>query len=141
MPTGRRLKLFITDVDPVTCCRKCRTHITDDRHIVSRAFQGTTGRATLYSRVLNIRLAAIESEDEELEEQGGLRGVKRQMTTGLHEVLDAHCSTCGTILGWYYVTAEEADQRYKEGKWCIERALVIDQKTDLTDTDFQGGNF
>ena len=49
------------------------------------------------------------------------------MTTGKHEVVDAKCGTCNTILGWYYIKADEEEQRYKEGKWCIERALVVDQ--------------
>ena len=140
----RHLQLYITDTDTVTVCRKCRTHITDDRHIVSRAFQGTTGRAYLYSHVINIvNLPSPEQShgdtDSEVEDlvdntvqsQSQItrnHGTLRQMTTGNHRVLDAHCTTCNDILGWYYVEAEEEEQRYKEGKWCIERALVVDSR-------------
>lgn len=45
--------------------------------------------------------------------------------TGLHTVADIHCTTCGTVLGWKYETAFEESQKYKEGKFIIEKAKVL----------------
>ena len=72
----------------------------------------------------------------------------RQMTTGNHTVRDIYCCKCQTILGWKYVRppfasvssalgphtnaicsqdkAYEPTQRYKEGKFILERNLLVD---------------
>jgi hypothetical protein len=70
----------------------------------------------------------------------------RQMTTGNHTVRDIYCCKCGTILGWKYVSmlsylvpffsahdlvlwqdkAYEQSQKYKEGKYILERNLLVD---------------
>ncbi len=72
----------------------------------------------------------------------------RQMTTGNHTVRDIYCCKCGTTLGWKYVRdtfplclselnpnnyraveqdkAYEASQKYKEGKYILERNLLVD---------------
>lgn len=65
------------------------------------------------------------------------------MTTGQHVVRDIYCCKCGTTLGWKYVClavpsvllllthsfqekAYEASQKYKEGKYILERNLLVD---------------
>ena len=65
------------------------------------------------------------------------------MTTGNHTVRDIHCCKCGTTLGWKYVSAAcaqarcphshveqdyayEQSQKYKEGKFILERNLLTD---------------
>jgi len=77
----------------------------------------------------------------------------RQMTTGNHTVRDIYCIKCGVTLGWKYVSifcpyiyidigelggtlADEAisfqdraydpSQKYKEGKYILERNLLVD---------------
>ena len=74
----------------------------------------------------------------------------RQMTTGNHTVRDIYCCKCKTILGWKYVSvlfafapfhsrsahgspfsrqqdkAYEQSQKYKEGKYILERNLLVD---------------
>ena len=71
----------------------------------------------------------------------------RQMTTGNHTVRDIYCCKCGTTLGWKYVRdfsspvtviffsqrcvlrqdkAYEQSQKYKEGKYILERNLLVD---------------
>ena len=58
------------------------------------------------------------------------------MMTGKHTVRDVYCKKCNKTLGWMYVVAFEADQKYKEGKFIIERALVqkvIDSPPELTE--------
>ena len=64
-------------------------------------FQGNTGRAFLFRRVVNIR----ESEKE-----------SREMLSGIHVVRDVFCKRCGLKLGWMYEYTAEDTQRYKEGK-------------------------
>ncbi|GJN23648.1 hypothetical protein PR202_gb11313 [Eleusine coracana subsp. coracana] len=53
-------------------------------------------------------------------------GVKedRLMMTGLHTVSDIFCVGCGSIVGWKYEAAHEKSQRYKEGKFILERYKV-----------------
>lgn len=70
--------------------------------------------------------------------------IDRPMTTGLHTVRDIFCVKCGMKLGWKYVCftsislrysdsdkgfqdkAFEANQKYKEGKFILERNLLQD---------------
>ncbi|PVH31363.1 hypothetical protein PAHAL_9G127000 [Panicum hallii] len=53
-------------------------------------------------------------------------GVKedRMMMTGMHTVCDIFCVGCGSIVGWKYEAAHEKSQRYKEGKYILERFKV-----------------
>lgn len=37
--------------------------------------------------------------------------------TGRHTVADLMCAACGAKLGWMYIKAVNADQKYKEGEW------------------------
>ena len=65
------------------------------------------------------------------------------MTTGLHTVRDITCAKCGTLLGWKYGQsptltlsappltavrrvdkAYEESQKYKEGKYILEKSLT-----------------
>ena len=73
----------------------------------------------------------------------------RQMTTGNHTVRDIYCIKCGVTLGWKYVRgfgsyiyrlggtladevisfqdrAYDPSQKYKEGKYILERNLLVD---------------
>ncbi|TCD70068.1 hypothetical protein EIP91_005050 [Steccherinum ochraceum] len=79
--------------------------------MMSRAFNGQHGRAYLFDGVVNV----IEGEPND-----------RQMTTGAHVVRDIHCIKCGTYLGWKYDRAYEPSQKYKEGKFILERNLLVD---------------
>ncbi|RZC91174.1 hypothetical protein C5167_027238 [Papaver somniferum] len=50
---------------------------------------------------------------------------ERMMMTGLHSVCDIFCVGCRSIVGWKYVVAQEKSQRYKEGKFILERFQVL----------------
>lgn len=70
----------------------------------------------------------------------------REMTTGKHTVRDISCIKCQMVLGWKYVRnnspcscsivltekgiyqdrAYEPSQQYKEGKYILERNLLVD---------------
>ncbi len=49
------------------------------------------------------------------------------MLTGRHIVRDVACKNCNVKLGWIYEYATDDNQRYKEGKVILERALVNEQ--------------
>lgn len=49
----------------------------------------------------------------------------RQLTTGLHTVADIHCADCRQVLGWKYERAYEASQKYKEGKFILEKSKIV----------------
>ncbi|KAJ3551736.1 hypothetical protein NM688_g4537 [Phlebia brevispora] len=78
--------------------------------MISRAFTGQHGRAYLFDVVVNV----VEGEP-----------VDRQMTTGNHTVRDIYCCKCGKTLGWKYEHAYEPSQKYKEGKYILERQLLV----------------
>jgi len=50
----------------------------------------------------------------------------RVMLTGRHMVRDVSCKKCDVKLGWIYEFATEENQRYKEGRVILERALVTE---------------
>lgn len=47
------------------------------------------------------------------------------MTTGQHTVVDISCRKCQINLGWKYLYAFEQTQKYKEGKYILEKARII----------------
>lgn len=52
------------------------------------------------------------------------RSEERLMITGLHTVADIFCVNCGSNVGWKYEAAHEKSQKYKEGKFILERFKV-----------------
>jgi hypothetical protein len=50
---------------------------------------------------------------------------ERMLMTGIHTVADISCDICKTKLGWVYIKSPEQSQRYKEGKFIIEKLKVI----------------
>ena len=48
----------------------------------------------------------------------------RMLTTGLHTVCDVSCAECEGSLGWKYVRAHESSQKYKEGKYILEKQFI-----------------
>lgn len=45
--------------------------------------------------------------------------------TGLHTVADIFCTVCHARLGWKYLRAVEKDQKYKEGRFIVEKTKVV----------------
>jgi Yippee zinc-binding/DNA-binding /Mis18, centromere assembly len=48
----------------------------------------------------------------------------RILMTGLHTVCDLYCIVCADNIGWYYAEAFEESQKYKEGKFIVEKAKI-----------------
>ncbi|KAF3592539.1 hypothetical protein DY000_02027423 [Brassica cretica] len=95
-----------------SCCN-CRNHVGLHDDIISKAFQGRTGRAFLFSHAMNVVLGAKED---------------RNLLTGLHTVADISCADCNEPLGWKYERAYEASQKYKEGKFIFEKAKIVKEE-------------
>ena len=53
-------------------------------------------------------------------------GPQRLLLTGLHVVADIYCNGCDTRLGWKYVEAFEPSQKYKEGRFIVEKIKIIE---------------
>lgn len=90
----------------VYACSSCRTHLTSHDDIISKSFHGRHGRAYLFDQCVNVSVG--EPED-------------RLLITGMHSVCDIKCKRCETIVGWTYKRAYEASQKYKEGKFIVEK--------------------
>jgi len=108
-------KLFVhyVEAETVQCCVSCGIHLSSHDSIVSKAFQGRHGRAYLFSDVVNVGVGPTEN---------------RLLLTGLHVVCDIYCNACDTRLGWKYVEAFEESQKYKEGKFILEKALIVKEE-------------
>lgn len=94
---------------PSFLCASCGTTLALQDELISKAFSGRDGKAYLFFSILNIRSGPKED---------------RQLLTGLHTVADLSCATCQRSVGWSYLRAFEASQRYKEGKFILERASL-----------------
>ena len=92
----------------VYACKKCATHLCDERDVVSRQFHGKHGQAVLVTRCENCYFGASE---------------QKMLLTGLHIVRDIYCRVCDSDLGWTYDFAHEERERYKISKFVIETAL------------------
>ncbi|VDN98299.1 unnamed protein product [Rodentolepis nana] len=108
----RQFQVYLSpSVSSITySCVHCRAHLADHNDLISKAFQGSQGRAYLFDKVVNVKSANAED---------------RLLLTGQHRVADLHCAGCNSLLGWKYERAFEASQRYKEGKFIIELAHLI----------------
>ncbi|KAG0485490.1 hypothetical protein HPP92_009343 [Vanilla planifolia] len=90
-------------------CKFCKVDSASNDDVVSKDFHGRYGRAYLFKRVVNISLGPKED---------------RLLMTGFHTVNDVYCSSCQQMLGWRYEKAYDEGQKYKEGKFILEKARV-----------------
>jgi len=98
--------LLYLDGPQVYACSSCRTHLTSHDEIISKSFHGRHGRAFLFDHCVNVDIGPAE---------------ERPLMTGLHSVSDIFCKRCKGLVGWTYIKAYEASQKYKEGKFIIEK--------------------
>ncbi|XP_022746342.1 protein yippee-like [Durio zibethinus] len=104
-------RLFVITLEgSVYSCKHCLTHLALLDDIISKSFHCRHGKAYLFDKVVNITVG--EKED-------------RMMLTGMHAVVDIFCVGCGSIVGWKYEAAFEKTQKYKEGKFILERFKVL----------------
>ncbi|XP_058763759.1 protein yippee-like At3g08990 [Vicia villosa] len=100
-------RLFLIDLEgDFYSCKHCKTCFALVDDIISKSFHCRYGKAYLFDKVVNVTVG--EKED-------------RIMLTGMHTVVDLFCVTCGSIVGWKYEAAYEKSQKYKKGKFILER--------------------
>ena len=78
------------------------------------------GRAYLFDQCVNIMTGPAED---------------RRLITGLHSVCDISCKRCKTVIGWTYSKAYEQSQKYKEGKFIIEKIYLHMEESDCYNID------
>ncbi|SPO25512.1 related to Yippee protein [Ustilago trichophora] len=100
---------WLPDSTPRYICAGCGAHLALQDELISKAFSGRDGKAYLFSSTLNTTLGSKED---------------RHLLTGIHTVCDLSCKGCGKTLGWYYWKAWDQSQKYKEGKWIMEKASL-----------------
>uniref|UniRef100_M4BET9 Protein yippee-like n=1 Tax=Hyaloperonospora arabidopsidis (strain Emoy2) TaxID=559515 RepID=M4BET9_HYAAE len=84
---GRVFEEFV-DSSCVFRCAECNAHLARHEDIISKKFQGTSGKAYLFDAAVNVCTGPPE---------------ERMLMTGLHVVLDLYCNTCWGVVGWKYV--------------------------------------
>ncbi|KAI0502133.1 hypothetical protein KFK09_017080 [Dendrobium nobile] len=103
-------RLFLVNLDGKGySCKHCQAHLALSEDIVSKSFHCRHGKAYLFSKVVNVTIGLKED---------------RMMMTGMHTVSDIFCVGCGSNVGWKYVAAYDKGQKYKEGKFILERFKV-----------------
>ncbi|KAJ3672988.1 hypothetical protein LUZ60_006362 [Juncus effusus] len=90
-------------------CKCCKVDSASRDKILSKEFRGKYGPAYLFAEVVNVCLGPNED---------------RHLLTGWHTVNDIYCSCCKQVLGWRYEKAYEEGQKYKEGKFILEKARM-----------------
>ncbi|KAF8068248.1 yippee-like protein [Scenedesmus sp. PABB004] len=106
-----RLFLEALEGTKTFACRACRAVLAAEEQLLSKQFHSKNGPAWLFERVVNV----VPGPGEE-----------RLMTTGVHVVADIACTRCHSVVGWKYEAAAEESQRYKVGKFILERSQVVD---------------
>ncbi|CAN6205896.1 unnamed protein product [Urochloa humidicola] len=91
-------------------CKYCGVDSASPDAIVSKEFRGRHGRAYLFDSVVNVSFGPNED---------------RILMTGMHIVNDIYCSCCQRLLGWRYEKAYNEDQKYKEGKYILEKNMMV----------------
>lgn len=105
-------RLYLVKLDGRTySCKFCGSHLALFKELMSKSFHCGNGKAYLFNTVVNVYAGPLE---------------ERLMTTGLHTVADIYCNCCGQNVGWKYEIAHEKSQKYKEGKFILERAKMRD---------------
>ncbi|WRT69723.1 uncharacterized protein IL334_006713 [Kwoniella shivajii] len=114
---GRTFRVYLAG-ESVLLCRQCGNHLAVSEGVMSKQFTGQHGRALLVQQVVNTY--AGDAED-------------REMRTGRHTVRDVYCRVCHSTLGWKYDFAFELDQKYKEGKYILEREMITEKPESKRD--------
>ncbi|KAF5348647.1 hypothetical protein D9758_006763 [Tetrapyrgos nigripes] len=99
---------------PIYSCANCAAVIVLQDELISKAFSGRDGRGYLMHSATNVKLGKKED---------------RPLLTGVHTVADVFCLGCNERIGWFYHKAAEYSQKYKEGKYLLEKERIIKENT------------
>lgn len=95
---------------PNYACAQCSTVIALQDELISKSFSGRDGRGFLVHSAVNLKHGKKED---------------RPLLTGVHTVQDVYCMGCNDRIGWYYMRAADPTQKYKEGKYLLERERLV----------------
>ncbi|KAF4598052.1 Protein yippee-like [Pleurotus pulmonarius] len=115
--------LHVFQTQPTFSCSKCAATIALQDELISKSFSGRDGRGYLMHSAVNVRLGRKED---------------RQLLTGVHTVADVFCLGCDDRIGWYYHKASDYSQKYKEGKYLLERERLIKENAWTLDEQEDG---
>ncbi|XP_020095187.1 protein yippee-like At5g53940 [Ananas comosus] len=105
-------RIFTVELEGRTySCRVCNTHLALAQDLISRSFRSCRGKAYLFNSVTNITVGDLE---------------ERMMLSGTDTVADIFCCFCGQNVGWKYEAVQEKYQKYKEGKFVLQRDRIVD---------------
>ncbi|GKV25552.1 hypothetical protein SLEP1_g34976 [Rubroshorea leprosula] len=94
-------------------CRTCRNPLAYGEDILSKNFKTKSGAGYLFLYAMNLVVGRKE---------------ERQLLTGKFTIADIYCSKCNEYLGWQYLQTNDMRQRFKEGKYVLERMkLLVEQ--------------
>ncbi|KAK6250786.1 Yippee/Mis18/Cereblon - like 3 [Theobroma cacao] len=93
-------------------CRNCRNPLALGDDLVSKNYIAKSGKAYMFLHAMNIVLGPKQD---------------RQLITGLYTTADIYCSKCGEELGWKYVQAYDLQNRFKEGKFILEKLKMVEE--------------
>ncbi|KAI9254828.1 yippee zinc-binding/DNA-binding /Mis18, centromere assembly-domain-containing protein [Sporodiniella umbellata] len=108
---GLSYRHYLDESASIYACRQCETHLSSSENVISRQFHGQHGQAFLFEQVVNVDYGKAQD---------------RHMSSGLHRVKDVFCTHCLTLIGWTYVKAFTSVNKYKEGKFVLEKKLLMD---------------
>jgi hypothetical protein len=97
-------------------CKACKMQLTSVSELLSKAFRGSSGKAYLFNDVQNVDFGELE---------------EKQMYTGIHQVVDIICRGCQKVLGWKYIVAYNPSERYKEGKFILEKEYILKELREM----------
>jgi len=106
-------KQFTLSGKKVWSCKSCGIHISDNRDIKSKNFTGKNGPGYLFESTVNV------TEGD---------AITKELLTGKHLVADITCNNCGVYLGWKYQKAFTDENKYKEGKYVLEKTALVKEK-------------
>ncbi|XP_011084535.1 protein yippee-like At4g27745 [Sesamum indicum] len=95
---------------PIYSCRNCRNPIALHQDLLSKSFKAKTGQAYMFGHAMNIVVGAKED---------------KQLMTGYYTIANIFCSKCGEEMGWTYVRAFDAREKYKEGRYIVEKSKIV----------------
>ncbi|KAJ7747221.1 yippee-domain-containing protein [Mycena metata] len=88
---------------PTYNCSTCSAVIALQDETITKLFQGRDGRGLRVPFILRCS----------------------PFPQALHTVADVFCLGCNERMGWYYHKASDFSQKYKEGKYLLEREKLV----------------
>ncbi|PPQ72078.1 hypothetical protein CVT26_006712 [Gymnopilus dilepis] len=110
---------------------------TDTKHLVVQAYEGHASfscskcSAVIVGLFPSFRSGIYLMQSATNVKLG--RKEERSLLTGVHTVADVYCLGCNDRLGWFYHKASDHSQKYKEGKYLLEREKLIKENNWVLD--------